>query len=68
MELDRDGNGSISLEELQGGLGDRENAESLLQIIMAADTDGNGVINYTGKYIEYDSVKYMTYSALLVRT
>ena len=51
------------MEELQGGLGDRENAESLLQIIMAADTDGNGVINYTGKYIEFVYIKYMTYSA-----
>ena len=44
-----DGNGSVSLNELQSGLGDRENGEALLQILMAADTDGNGVINYTGK-------------------
>lgn len=47
QELDRDGNGSITLEELQGGLGERENAQALLQILQAADTDGNGVINYT---------------------
>ena len=50
QELDRDGNGSISLDELQSGLGDRENAEELLKILYAADTDGNGSINYTGKY------------------
>ena len=49
QELDKDGNGSVSLNELQSGLGDRENGEALLQILMAADTDGNGVINYTGK-------------------
>ena len=50
-ELDRDGNGSISMEELKAGLGERENAEELLRILQAADTDGNGSINYTGKYI-----------------
>jgi len=47
MELDADGSGSITLDELQRGLGDRENAEALLQVLQAADTDGNGVINYT---------------------
>ena len=50
--LDKDGNGSISFEELQFGLADRENAEELLQILKAADTDGNGTINYTGKYLK----------------
>lgn len=48
--LDKDGNGCISFDELQGGLGERENAEELLLILRAADTDGNGTINYTGKY------------------
>jgi calcium-dependent protein kinase len=47
MELDADGSGSITLDELQRGLGERENAEALLQVLQAADTDGNGVINYT---------------------
>ena len=50
MALDKDGNGSISFEELQGGLGDRENGEQLLEMLRAADTDGSGTINYTGKY------------------
>lgn len=47
--LDKDGNGSISFDELQNGLGERENAEELMTILRAADTDGNGTINYTGK-------------------
>jgi calcium-dependent protein kinase len=37
----------VSLQELQSGLGDRENGAELLLILQAADTDGNGVINYT---------------------
>ena len=49
MALDRDGNGTISLEELQQGLGDRENSEQLQRILAGADTDNNGTINYTGK-------------------
>ena len=48
--LDKDGNGSISFEELQNGLGDRENGEELLEVLRAADTDNNGTINYTGKF------------------
>lgn len=50
QELDKDGNGSITFEELQLGLGDRENADELLEILRGADTDGSGAINYTGKY------------------
>lgn len=47
MALDRDGNGTISLDELQQGLGDRENSEQLQRILAGADTDNNGTINYT---------------------
>ena len=47
--LDKDGNGSISFDELQSGLGERENGEQLMQLLRAADTDNNGTINYTGK-------------------
>ena len=47
--LDRDNNGAITFEELQSGLGDRENAAELVQILKGADTDGNGTINYSGK-------------------
>ena len=48
--LDTDNNGSITFEELQRGLGQRENGEELVNILKGADTDGNGTINYTGKY------------------
>jgi len=47
--LDKDGNGSISFDELQHGLGERENGEQLLELLRAADTDGSGTINYSGK-------------------
>jgi len=47
QELDKDGNGSVSLDELHIGLGERENGAELLTILQAADTDGNGTINYT---------------------
>ena len=50
--MDRDGNGMISFDELQNGLGDRENGEELVNILRAADTDNNGTINYTGKWDE----------------
>ena len=39
--------GSIDFDELQSGLGDRENGEELMKILRAADTDGNGQINYS---------------------
>lgn len=51
QELDKNGDGSISFEELQVGLGKRENGQDLLNILKAADTDGNGTINYTGKHL-----------------
>ena len=38
------------MDELRAGLGERENGEELLRILQAADTDGNGSINYTGEY------------------
>lgn len=50
QELDRNGDGSISFDELQAGLGKRENGEQLMEILRAADTDNNGTINYTGKF------------------
>ena len=49
--LDKDNNGNITLQELQAGLGDRENAEELIEILKGADTDESGTINYTGKYL-----------------
>lgn len=49
QELDKNGDGSISFQELQHGLGKRENGQQLMEILRAADIDGSGTINYTGK-------------------
>lgn len=40
----------MTFEELQYGLGKRQNATELYEILKAADTDGNGTINYSGKH------------------
>ena len=45
--LDKDGNGTIKIEELQTGLGHKENSETLLELLKGADTDGSGSIDYT---------------------
>ena len=45
--LDVNGDGSLSLEELQKGLRDKENGDKMLEVLKAADTDGSGEINYT---------------------
>lgn len=45
--LDKNGDGSLTLEELRIGLKDKENGEALLVIMESADTDGSGEINYT---------------------
>lgn len=47
MQLDVNGDGSLSLEELKKGLSGKENGDQLLEILNAADTDGSGEINYT---------------------
>ena len=49
LELDKNGDGNITFEELQAGLGKRENAAELLEVLKGADTDNSGTINYTGK-------------------
>lgn len=46
--LDKNGDGSLQLEELRQGLSDMKNGEELLQLMQAADTDKSGTINYTG--------------------
>ena len=45
--LDVNGDGSLSLDELQKGLKDKENGDKMLEVLKAADTDGSGEINYT---------------------
>ena len=45
--MDKDGSGSISFDELKKGLSHVENAETLLTMLKAADTDNSGEIDYT---------------------
>lgn len=45
--LDKNGDGSLTLEELRVGLQGKENGETLLHIMKSADTDNSGEINYT---------------------
>jgi len=45
--LDINGDGSISLKELHKGLANRENGETILDLMKSIDTDGSGEINYT---------------------
>ena len=47
ISLDVNGDGSLSLEEIQQGLKGKANADSILAMLHAADTDGSGDINYT---------------------
>jgi len=47
MSMDKNGDGSLSFEELKAGLGHKENGETLLEILKAADTDNSGSIDYT---------------------
>lgn len=45
--LDKNGDGSITFEELKAGLGHKENAETLIELLQGADTDNSGSIDYT---------------------
>lgn len=45
--LDKDGSGTITIEELKAGLGHKENSETLIELLKGADTDGSGSIDYT---------------------
>ena len=45
--LDKNGDGSLTLEELRVGLQGKENGETLLDLLKSADTDNSGEINYT---------------------
>jgi len=47
LALDVNGDGSLSLEEIREGLKDRPDADNILKMLQAADTDGSGDINYT---------------------
>jgi len=45
--LDKNGDGTITFDEMKAGLGHKENAESLLALLKGADTDNSGSIDYT---------------------
>jgi len=47
LALDVNGDGTLSLEEIEVGLRGKANKEQILQLLQAADTDGSGDINYT---------------------
>lgn len=47
ISLDKNGDGSLNLNELKVALSDKENGETLLGLLAAADTDKSGEINYT---------------------
>jgi calcium-dependent protein kinase len=47
MALDKNGDGSLTIEELKSGLGHKENAETLIELLKGADTDNSGSIDYT---------------------
>ena len=47
MALDVNGDGSLTIDELQKGLKGKENGEEILALMKSADTDGSGEINYT---------------------
>lgn len=47
MALDVNGDGSLSLDEVERGLKGKVNASEFMRLLKAADTDGSGDINYT---------------------
>ena len=47
MELDVNGDGSLTLDELGKGLAEHQNGDNLLELLRSADTDNSGEINYT---------------------
>ena len=45
--LDKNGDGTITFDELKAGLGHKESADSLMALLKSADTDNTGSIDYT---------------------
>lgn len=45
--LDKNSDGTITFEELKAGLGHKENAETLIELLKGADLDNSGSIDYT---------------------
>lgn len=47
MSLDANGDGTLSMQELEEGLKGKENSAHLMEMLKAADTDESGEIDYT---------------------
>lgn len=45
--LDKDGDGTITLAELEMGLGHKYSSEKLIQLLKSTDTSNTGSITYT---------------------
>ena len=45
--MDANGDGTLTIEELEMGLAGREDAFSIMELMQRADTDGSGDIDYT---------------------
>ena len=50
MSLDKNGDGILSLEEINEGLKDRSDEKELREIMTSMDTDGSGFIDYNGNF------------------
>ena len=53
MSIDKDGNGTISYQELKEAMGVIKNDEQIKAIMKAVDVDKSGEIDYTGTHIIY---------------
>lgn len=47
LALDVNGDGTLSLQEIEEGLKGKSNKKQIMEMIQSADTDGSGDINYT---------------------
>ena len=45
--MDKNGDGSINLEELKQGMQDFSSSEEVINLMKSADLDHSGAINYT---------------------
>ena len=45
--IDHNSDGSINLTELKAGIAEMPSSDELIELLAAADTDKNGIINYT---------------------
>ena len=46
-QIDADGSGTLTIDELKKGLDGYDNKDKLIEILKGADTDGSGDLNYS---------------------